>query len=238
MKKAFLLLILVVVVALFFGCDLSRDSESTEINWNFTFDSDEEGFEAIFSDYHDDGRSYESYRMEYGHREIPVVGKESMGLYIASMNRSDDIFMGFVKELDGLLVNQRYTFEVSFQLATDVDPSMGGIGGDPGGSVFVKGGVAIVKPESTLNSDEGMYRMNIDIGQQSSSGRDMIAIGNMAKPENMAGVAGFIFKEMGFTFQATTGSNGHAYLIIGTDSGYEGYTQYYLDNIEVKAIQR
>jgi len=244
--KKLLLLCLAIISPFFNGYGLSGDNVETNeneknvIHWLFTFDYDKEGFEAIFSDYHDDAGNNESYQMEYGHKEIPVEGNKSMGLYIASMNRSDDIFMAFFRRLDGLLANQSYRFEVSFLLATDVNPGLTGVGGSPGEGVVVKGGVTNIRPESSLDLNDGIgihYRMNIDIGQQHNSGRDMIVIGNMAKPEDMVKIPGFIFKEMDFIFQVTTDSNGHAYLIIGTDSGFEGFTEFYLDNIEVRALK-
>lgn len=240
MRKTALLTGLAMLAACLFGCSPGGTGEKA---WAFSFDADAEGFEPIFADYHDDGSSLASFEMQALHREIPVKGRESMGLYIAGHNRSDDLFMGYVKRLDGLRGNQAYTFSVSFKLATNVGGGdMAGIGGSPGSSVYVKGGVSTLKPEIALSN--GIYRLNIDIGAQSEGGKDMQMLGNMEKPpptaeagaEGSGEAAGFEYKDFSFAAQAETDSSGGAYLIIGTDSGFEGFTEYYLDDITVTAV--
>ncbi|MDR2910261.1 MAG: hypothetical protein LBV47_02690 [Bacteroidales bacterium] len=232
MKKKYLWPFLFIIIALLNGCASQEDDEGNITKWNFGFDKDMEGFEAVFADYHDDGHGYATYEMKSEYKEIPVENQKSKGLYITSRNISDDIFMGYVKKLDGLRKNHNYTFTVSFQLVTDVRGGMAGIGGSPGQSVFVKGGITAIKPE-TQKSTEGRYGLNIDIGNQSESGKDMKVIGNMEKPEATADLIGFDYKDINFTVNATTDSNGCVYIIIGTDSGFEGLTEYYLDNIQI-----
>ena len=139
--------------------------------------------------------------------------------------------MGYYKELSGLVPETEYQFTVRFQLATNVEGDMVGIGGGPGGSVFVKCGVASKEPENSLDA-LNHFRLNIDKGSQSQSGADMTVVGTLAKEENNR-PGEYEFNEIETKVIARTDEAGTAYLVIGTDSGFEGVTSYYLDDISV-----
>lgn len=195
----------------------------------YQFETGDCGFEPMFSDYHDDSNNYESYEMKTEHKNNPVIGDESKSLYIASQNRSDDMFMGYVKNISGLKPNTEYSFVISFDLATNVESGLFGIGGSPGEAVAIKCGIVNIKPEIEEDSG-GVYRLNINHGSQLSEGRDMQVLGNMAKPEDST-VDGFEFKQFNASIKAVSDDKGSVYLIIASDSGFEGLTEYYLDNI-------
>ena len=60
----------------------------------------------------------------------------------------------------------------------------------------------------------------------------MIVVGDLAKEEvNRPGE--YVFNEIETKVIARTDEAGTAYLVIGTDSGFEGVTSYYLDDISV-----
>lgn len=194
----------------------------------YSFENGTAGFQAVFSDYHyDPSGDYDIYELTSDYRKIPVDGRESMGLYIASHNRSDDIFMGYIKEISGLEPGREYNVSVEFLLATDVEGGLIGIGGAPGESVFVKCGASTVRPEVIL--ENGYFSLNIDKGAQNNNGEQMQLIGDMAKPEGSP--EGFVFKQMTASFTVKTNDEGRFYLIIGTDSGFEGFTEYYIDDV-------
>lgn len=198
--------------------------------WSFTFDQSPEGFESIFADYHDDGNDYASYEMDFNRSVIP--GTTTSGLRLQGHNRSDDLFMGVVKALDGLKPSTRYTLTIDFTLYTDVDAGSIGIGGSPSESVYVKAGAVAVEPQVTQGQD-GLWVLNIDKGQQSQGGATIPVVGNMAKPEDSG--EGYVSKGLEVTVELTTDANGKIWLILGTDSGFEGLTVYYLDDISVTA---
>jgi len=196
----------------------------------YKFENGAAGFEAVFSDYsYDPSGNYDIYELTSDYRKIPVDGHESMGLYIASHNRSDDIFMGYFKEIRGLEPNRKYNVNVEFLLATNVEGGLIGIGGAPGESVFVKCGASTVKPEVIIEND--YINLNIDKGIQNNNGKEMQLIGDLAKPEDAP--EGFVFKQMAASFSVNTDAEGRFYLIIGTDSGFEGFTEYYIDDVTI-----
>jgi hypothetical protein len=214
------------------------DIDRTDIKqYYYKFESGSSGFEPIFSDYnYDETGNYEIYEMKSDYKQIPVIGKESMGLYLASHNRSDDVFMGYVKKISGLVPNKEYSLEMQFLLATKAAANGFGIGGSPSQSVYVKSGASTIQPKSVLDEETGIYRMNIDIGSQSQDGKEMQVIGNVGKPEGSS-VIGFEYKPMKATVKAVSDANGCFYLMIGTDSGFEGFTEYYIDNVAVSFIR-
>ncbi|MHB8127373.1 MAG: copper amine oxidase N-terminal domain-containing protein [Mobilitalea sp.] len=214
------------------GVTIDRNSFDI-MQYNYKFNKGAVGFEAIFSDYsYDQLGNYEIYEMKSAYKQIPVIGKESMGLYLASHNRSDDIFMGYEKKVSGLVPNKEYSLNIQFQLATNVESGGFGIGGSPSSSVYVKSGASTIKPESILDEKAGIYRMNIDTGVQGQGGEDMQVIGDVGKPEGSS-ITGFEYKQMQAEVKVVADDNGCVYLIIGTDSGFEGFTEYYIDNVTI-----
>lgn len=205
-------------------------AKETTAGLTFDFNQNDGGFTPIFSDYPNEQGVEEFYELRSGHEEVPIA-EAGKGLFLSGNNHSDDLFMGYYKDLSSLVPETEYQFTVRFQLATNVENDMIGIGGAPGESVFVKCGVASKEPENSLDS-LNHFCLNIDKGSQSTSGSDMIVVGNLAKEEiNRPGE--YEFNEIETKVIARTDEAGTAYLVIGTDSGFEGVTSYYLDDISV-----
>ena len=205
-------------------------AKETTAGLTFDFNQNDGGFTPIFSDYPNEQGVEEFYELRSGHEEVPIA-EAGKGLFLSGNNHSDDLFMGYYKDLIGLVPETEYQFTVRFQLATNVGNDMIGIGGAPGESVFVKCGVASKEPENSLDS-LNHFCLNIGKGSQSTSGSDMIVVGNLAKEEiNRPGE--YEFNEIETKVIARTDEVGTAYLVIGTDSGFEGVTSYYLDDISV-----
>jgi hypothetical protein len=204
----------------------------SQVKFSFHFDLSDNDFRAAFADYHDDGNNYESYQMKSGYATAPVPDAESESLYLCSINRSDDLFMGYVKKLDGLKPNTGYQFSIAFKLATNVAADGFGIGGSPSDSVYVKTGILAVEPRLEKDSTDVFRFSNIDIGRQSQDGKDAIVVGNMARQDGVSD-SNFVWKNFSAKINAVSDTNGCVYLLIGTDSGFEGFTEYYLDDVEI-----
>lgn len=205
-------------------------AKETTAGLTFDFNQNDGGFTPIFSDYPNEQGVEEFYELRSGHEEVPIA-EAGKGLFLSGNNHSDDLFMGYFKEVSGLAPGTEYQFTVQFKLATNVESDMVGIGGAPGESVYVKCGVASEEPENSLDS-LNHFRLNIDKGTQSQSGADMIVVGDLAKEEiNRPGE--YEFNEIETKVIARTDEAGTVYLVIGTDSGFEGVTAYYLDDISI-----
>ena len=132
---------------------------------------------------------------------------------------------------EGLEPSAIYAVSASIDLATNVPLGSVGIGGSPGESVFVKAGASTVEPMAEAGSNNH-WRMNIDKGNQSTGGSAMKVIGNVANPrvtgdeyriKTLLSVPQFLTVE--------TDDQGRAWLIVGTDSGFEGLTTLYYHRI-------
>ncbi len=133
------------------------------------------------------------------------------------------------------------TYRVAFQvdLASNAPTGTVGVGGSPGDSVYVKVGVSLAEPNAIVGDDNYWY-MNIDKGNQASSGEDAITIGTIGV--ELPGVGGGpIYKMKSLDNLAeplliTTDDQGHVWLLVGVDSGFEALTRIYLTDIAVEFI--
>ena len=197
--------------------------------FDFKFESDAQGWITGFADLPTDF-DQEIFGLDSGFRPLPD-GLEGNGVFLQGHNRSDDLFMFLQKQVAGLRAETRYNVTVSLDLATNVPAGLFGIGGSPGESVYVKAGAAPVEP--TVAEDSGGWlRINIDKGNQASEGIHMINLGNVANAE----VVGeeYKIKTLGNEdrpFEVITDSQGRVWLIVGTDSGFEGPSAFYYARI-------
>ncbi|MYF79129.1 MAG: PEP-CTERM sorting domain-containing protein [Chloroflexi bacterium] len=200
-----------------------------EVDLSFDFESDAQGWMVGFADLPVD---YDNsiYELDHQHRTLPD-GLEGSGIYVQGHNRSDDLFVFLKRRVDGLKPNTTYAVSVSIDLATNVSAGLIGIGGSPGESVFVKAGASTVEP--LAKEDGNRYlRMNSDKGNQSRGGESMVVLGNVAHP----GVQKREYRikalnNGGLHLSVTTDSEGAVWLIVGTDSGFEGLSGLYYDRI-------
>ena len=199
---------------------------ATEAEFSFTFQSDAEGWTAGFADL---PANFEPsiYELDSGYRPLPP-GLDGNGLYIQGHNRSDDLFMFFKRRIDGLKADATYAVFASLDLATNIPPNTFGIGGSPGESVYVKAGASTVEPVAEGGKPQTEHRQ----GNQSNGGASMVVIGNVAHPE----VSGREFRLKSLDnsdnpVHVTTDSKGGLWLIVGTDSGFEGLSTFYYARI-------
>ena len=208
------------------GTSCTSNQGETEAEFHFTFQSGAEGWTAGFADLPTDFDP-SIYELDSGHRPLPP-GLEGHGLYIQGHNRSDDLFMFFKRRIDGLREDADYEVFASLDLATNVAAGLVGIGGSPGESVFVKAGASSVEPQALGEN----LRMNIDKGNQANGGEAMVVVGNAAHPE----VEGDEYRlksldNAGNPVRVTTDGEGGLWLIVGTDSGFEGLSRFYYARI-------
>ena len=215
------------------GCTSAAAAHDSPNCVEFDFEKDDAGFMPIYADYpYSEGvEEFYEFQHEYGKIPIDEAGK---GIFISGNNHSDDLFMGYVKVLEGFAPARIYHFTVSFKLATDVEGGLVGVGGSPGEGVTVKCGVTQTAPAALPVENGGItyYRLNIDAGRQSNGGKDMVVVGDMAKTENLR-PGEYEFKKFTAEFDTAANILGEVYLVIGTDSGFEATTSYYLDDISI-----
>ena len=198
--------------------------------FEFNFDDDDQGWIAGFADLPADFDEA-GYELDSGFRRLPS-GLDGSGVFVQGNDHSDDLFMLLKKQVGGLLPSTAYAVTVSLDLAVNVPSGLVGIGGAPGESVFVKAGASSVEP-IVDEDDSGQLRINIDKGNQATDGQDMIVLGDVAHPE----VVGEEYRIKALDnsaqpLEVTTDAEGRIWLIVGTDSGFEGLTALYYAGID------
>lgn len=219
--------ILIVGITILVSC--SKDQEVSSLTVSYLFNESDQGWTGDFADY-PEGDSI-TYGLLFKHDTIQDLST-TKGLRLSGTNESDDLFMFIKKKISGLRANTQYEVLFNVKFASNAPTDALGIGGAPGEGVYVKVGATVEEPKKIL--DAGMYRMNIDKGNQDEEGSDMINIGHV-------GVNATTTKFTVITrsnnssnrFVMTTDATGEAWLIVGSDSGFEGTTTLYYTQIDV-----
>ncbi len=195
----------------------------------YSFDTGPEGWTAGFADLPVDYNP-DIYELDSGHRPLPsdLAGN---GMYMQGHNRSDDLFMYLVKQVGGLRPETRYSLDFSIDLATNVPGGLIGIGGAPGEAVVVKAGASTNEP-IVSEDDIGHLRISVDKGNQASEGSEMFNIGDIAHPDVLGDEYHIkTLENFRRPLEATTDVSGNLWLIVGTDSGFEGLSTLYYSAI-------
>jgi hypothetical protein len=226
------------VCSLLVGCSSMDNADANEAfqlaSHTDNFAESDHGWVHGFADYPAGENDSAFYELKYEYTTSPATGQNS--ILLSGNNHSDDLFMYLKKKLENLRPGTAYTITFDVQLASDAPAGSTGAGGSPGESVYLKAGASAQEPKSLI--DNGKFVMNIDKGNQSFGGNDMIVIGNIATPENATGYT-LINRTNGpesdnlyqHSLVVSTNPRGELWLIVGTDSGYEGVTSIYYSKI-------
>ena len=213
---------------------------SSSVRLEFDFLQGAQGWEAGFAEY---SPEIEGMMLEAGIRALPSeLGINGTGYYLQGINHSDDLFMFVKRQLgtdDGILPGQEYRVVFIIVFASDAPSGAVGIGGSPGESVYLKAGVSNVEPEVYLDSDTGYYVMNVDKGLgNSGSGTAASVVGNIANGLSTEESPRYVSlkREHEHEYIIKAGPDGELWLLVGTDSGFEGLTTIYYQSIAVALI--
>ena len=228
MNRIFLLFIVFLITS----CSTSSDSDDT-LTFTFNFSNSTENWTAGFADYPVGEENF--YNLKFTRSPLPSpLDENRFGLRLSGDNRSDDLFMFIKRKVDGLKPAATYSLSLDIELASDSPEDAIGIGGGPGTSVFLKAGATDVEPVPIITEEAGFengyFRMNIDRGNQSQGGDDMPVIGDVA--HSSSGFEYTLIKRSLNNFTVQASEDGEIWLIIGTDSGFEGTTTLYYSKIK------
>jgi hypothetical protein len=218
---------------LFLGACTMPDQEIKVFSISYLFKDLDEGWKGDFADY-PEGDSV-NYELFFKHDTLPEnlnANATIKGLHISGNNGSDDLFMFVKKKIIGLRPNTSYVLLFNVKFASNAPTGAVGVGGAPGESVIVKAGATLVEPKKELQA--GMYHMNIDKGNQSEEGADMINIGHVGVASTTTAYT-IVTRNNNSSngFLITTDSSGEVWLVVGTDSGFEGSTTLYYTQVDV-----
>lgn len=227
-------LVFAVLAAVVVSCNPADDEAPSVFSLSFDFSQVDNGWTGDFADY-PQGDSV-TYELVFRHDTLPPNLNSNgtlKALMLSGNNMSDDLFMFVKKKITGLKPNTVYNILFNIRLVSNAPTGAIGIGGAPGESVILKAGVILSEPVKILDGDL-YYRMNVDKGNQLAEGEDMMNLGHIGvAPNTTQYTAVFRNNNSGSPFRFTSGNTGEAWVIVGTDSGFEGRTTLYYTKIDI-----
>jgi hypothetical protein len=204
--------------------------------FEFNFLKKKQGWRAGFADSTSNLNTNE--KVEFKRKKLPSnLANDLKALFIAGTNRTDDLFMFIKRQLTGLKPNSTYQLRFQIQIATNAPSGCVGAGGSSGDSVYLKSGGTSIEPVVDPNT----RLLNIDKGNQSQGGRDMVLLGTIGNSSGICFDTPYEFKNFdsqSIPFEATTDANGRLWIIIGTDSGFEGRTELFYSKIVITLVEK
>lgn len=223
--------LLVGAITFFSACE---EKELTQgIVYQTDFQQDDDGWVVNYTDY---STQVADIDFNSAWTTLPQpLDTTRRSIRVSSMNRSDDVFMFLKKKLTNLQPNTVYQLVFDVELASQYATNSVGIGGSPGSSVYLKAGATAIEPLKVLD-DTNFYGINIDKGNQSTGGKDALVLGNVGAGNDVEEYTLITRSNAGNPLAVQTNAQGELWLVVGTDSGYEGLTRLYYNRISVTAL--
>lgn len=180
-----------------------------------------------------------NFAPEYSYTLTPEeTGIKKPSIRVSGRNQGNGMFMYLYRKIEGLEPETTYQLSYLAEFASNTPRNSIGTGGSPGASVYLKAGAVAQNPYNIQKKAEnGLYRLTAyDKGRQPELVNDMISLGNIG-----TGLSEFkysMIKRSGSNQQTvTTGKNGELWLVIGTESAYEGVTTLFYTSVKIKATK-
>jgi hypothetical protein len=207
-------------------------SPEARLRLSFDLRSGDHGWRADYSDYTKPVAPGLDFRAE----------RDERGFLLSGKNVSDDLFMYLRRQLtaaDGISGGTAYRLTYRFKVLSDGPSGCMGVGGAPGEGVTFKVGGSATEPLPVERDDEIV--LSIDKGNQVTGGRDASAAGDIANGIECDDAVGQdpmpfgqIVREHTHDHEVTAADDGTLWLVVGTDSGFEGTSNIVWQSIEVE----
>jgi hypothetical protein len=208
-------------------------------NIHYSFETGSDKWRGDFTDYPQGQEQF--YELSWGWENLPANQMTypnqtlfTKGIYLAGNNHSDDLFMYIKAPVSGLKPNTAYRVTLTVNLATNIPEGLSGIGGSPGESVTLKIGASTIEPEKVNHN--GFYVLNVDKGNQENGGKNAVVVGNLANPLVDQRHPQFAIKQvnnLNNPIIVNADANGQVWVFLGTDSGFEGLSKYYIGDVNI-----
>lgn len=228
-------LIVAILLLGMFGCGLSEDESGILVfSYSYDFSQSQNEWQVDFTDFPsgDDDSVY--YELQYAYTDRPAnLGTNLKSMMLSGNNYSDDLFMFMKKKITDLTPNTDYTIVFDVELASNAPKGVVDSGA-PGENVFLKAGAIGIEPRKVIDANQ--FALNVDKGNLSVSGENAIVLGDISVDYGTKDYALITRNNASLystPFIAKSNSKGEIWLIIGTDSGFEGTTTVYYTKVNV-----
>lgn len=229
-KFSLFLILFVLTIGITLSC--KKDSSKQTLIYQSDFSNDYDGWEGGFSDW---GPTAENgWNFIFKRSALPApLNEDLQSLQIGGTNLSDDLFMFLKRKITGLKPNTHYTIFFELEIASNAASDGVGVGGSPS-ALTIKAGSSVKEPLSAFIPSRNLYQMqNIDKGDQTVAGRDVVILGNVGVKAGQ--------KEYGLISRSNepkphigkTNERGELWALVGTDSGFESRSVLYYKSIKI-----
>lgn len=220
------------------GARCNAAEEFSEVR-TYSLERGNQDFEVLFAD-KPPGET-EFYELDYVYEALPAPVLGRRGMRVSGNNHSDDLAMLVKREVRGLVPEATYRVEIDAEIASNVPAGCSGIGGSPGDSVYMKLGASTQEPFAQTASD-GWLRLNIDYGQQAEGGANAKVVGTLANSHSceVSTEAPWELRTLstrGQELRAQTDAEGTLWIVAGSDSGFEGRSDWYLTAVTLRVAR-
>jgi len=156
---------------------------------------------------------------------------DPIGYLLSSDNsQTGNIFMGLVKEIQAT-PSTTYALNFTVDFLTNVAAGCAGIGASPGDNVYVEVGASGSNPAVAYTGSSGLYEfhnlnVNVNLTVAGSFGSDALT--------DCYDSSKYVSKELSTStnYPVTSDKNGNIWLMVGTNSFFEGTTAVYWQNLK------
>jgi hypothetical protein len=199
--------------------------------YSYNFISGTQGWDSLFSDYPKGEESF--YQLEFAYSHLPEpLDTTIKAIKISGNNHSDDLLSFITAKIPQLIPNAVYEVTFDITLASNVATNSAGIGGSPDLALGV-GGLGY-EPANTLDGNN-WYRTNfISLLQSRESNNVIQMIGTIGVQDTTTAFTLINRNNTDNPIKLKTNELGELWLMIGTDSGFEGITTLYFKSITIR----
>jgi hypothetical protein len=201
----------------------------------FVFSAGPQGWIPGFADYPSDNAAFYELVADYRPLPAPLDGSRR-ALYLSGFNASGDVFLFYKRQVTGLKPGATYIAAFEVEIATNIPTGCVGIGAPPGEGTYIKAGASAIEPMPVLAPDGRYLIMNIDKGNQASSGTNALTIGNAANSlPCQSGPNGQVIQrwelkrlQSSQPVAVSADTAGSIWLLIGIDSGWLDHLEFFI----------
>jgi hypothetical protein len=218
----------IVISSVIMGCTKKDDA----IEYNYTFATGTEDWQNLFSDYPVGEENF--FELEFINAFLPPPLDQSIkSLKISGNNHSDDLFSAIFHKFDNLQRNKTYSVTFNIDFASNALKEGPGAGGDP--NLFIGAGGMNYLPENNIDH-LNYYRPNFISEIQTGQSNEVFQIiGNIGVSTTIPTPYTIVNRNnIGNPIVVKSNSEGQIWLMIATDSGFEGTTTLYYKSINIK----
>src|SRR4030095_14841220 len=230
MKFSRNLITILIISFLFFGCSKNNPFKR---EYNYDFNQGLHGWDILFSDYPVGEES--NYELVFEHTNLPAPLDNTLkSIKVSGNNHSDDLLSMLYRKIDGLEPHTTYSIALNIDLASKACRSCPGAGGSP--DLCLGAGAVSFPPQNQISTGSiPYYRPNFSSAIQScQSNSSLKVLGTVGVGEGTTNPYTLINRNnYQNPIEVATNSNGELWLLMGTDSGYEGITTLYYKQLTV-----